>query len=68
MDGRMGEDGYFLGMDYFIKHIDCDTIFPMSMWGQYEWINRFKTRPDVANLKERVVDIDRENMIFEIED
>lgn len=68
MDGRMGEDGYFLGMDYFIKHIDCDTIFPMNMWGQYEWINRFKTRPDVANLKERVVDIDRENMIFEIED
>ena len=68
MDGRMGEDGYFLGMDYFIKHIDCDNIFPMNMWGQYQWIDRFKTRPDIANLKNRIVDIDRENMIFEIED
>ena len=68
MDGRMGEDGYFLGMDYFIKNIDCEIIFPMNMWQEYHWIKRFKTRPDVANLKERVVDIDRENMIFEIED
>ena len=64
----MGEDGYYLGMDYFIKHIDCDNIFPMNMWGQYQWIDRFKTRPDIANLKDRIVDIDRENMIFEIED
>ncbi|WP_051195260.1 MBL fold metallo-hydrolase [Pseudobutyrivibrio ruminis] len=68
MDGRMGEDGYFLGMDYFIKHIDSDTIFPMNMWGEYQWISRFKTRPDTINLNDRIVDIDRENMIFEIED
>lgn len=68
MDARMGEDGYFLGMDYFIKHIDCDTIFPMNMWGDYKWISRFKTRPDIANLKDRLIDIERENMIFEIED
>ncbi len=68
LDGRMGEDGYFLGMDYFIKHVDCDNIFPTNTWGQYQWIDRFKTRPDIANLKDRIIDIDRENMIFEIED
>ena len=68
LDSRMGEDGYFLGLDYFIKNIDCDNIFPMHMWGDYKWIERFKSRPDIANLRERVVDIDRENMIFEIED
>ena len=68
MDGRMGEDGYFLGMEYFIKNVDCDTVFPMNMWGQYDWIKRFKTRPDVVIHKDRIVDIDRENMIFEIED
>ncbi len=68
LDARMGEDGYFLGMDYFIKHMECDNIFPMHMWGDYSWIDRFKSRPDIANLKEKVVDIDRENMIFEIED
>lgn len=68
MDARMGEDGYFLGMDYFVKNIDSDVIFPMNMWGEYQWIQRFKTRPDIANLKDRIIDIDRENMIFEIEE
>ena len=68
LDPRMGEDGYFLGLDYFIKNIDCDNIFPMHMWGDYKWIERFKSRADIVNLRERVVDIDRDNMIFEIED
>ena len=68
LDSRMGEDGYFLGMEYFVKNIECDHIFPMHMWGDYKWIERFKFRPDIAVLKDRIVDIDRENMIFEIED
>ena len=67
LDSRMGEDGYFLGMEYFIKNIECDHIFPMHMWGDYKWIERFKGRPGIANLKDRVVDIDQENMLFEIE-
>ncbi len=68
LDARMGEDGYFLGLDYFIKHIECDYIFPMHMWGDYSWIGRFKNRPDMVQLKDRIIDIERENMIFEIED
>ena len=68
LDSRMGEDGYFLGMEFFIKNIECDHIFPMHMWGDYKWIERFKGRPGIANLKDRVVDIDQENMLFEIED
>lgn len=68
MDARMGEDGYFLGMEYFVKNIECDHIFPMHMWGQYQWIERFKKRPGIANLRDRIIDIDRENVIFEIED
>lgn len=68
LDPRMGEDGYFLGLDYFIKNFECDYIFPMHMWGEYQWIERFKKRPDVAMIKDRVIDIDRENMIFEIEE
>ena len=68
LDPRMSEDGYFLGMDYFIKNIECDHIFPMHIWGQYQWVSRFKGRPDIANLKDRVIDIDQESMIFEIED
>ena len=66
LDSRMGEDGYFLGMEHFIKNIECDTIFPMHMWGEYQWIERFKGRPGIANLKDKVVDIDRENIVYDI--
>ena len=68
LDSRMGEDGYFLGMEHFVKNIECDNIFPMHLWGDYKWIERFKKRPGIANLKDRIVDIDQENMLFEIED
>jgi len=68
LDSRMGEDGYYLGLDYFIKNVDCDCIFPMQLWGDYKWIDRFKDRPDISTLKNRVIDIDRENMIFDIEE
>ena len=68
LDPRMGEDGYFLGLDYFVKNFECEYIFPMHMWGDYKWIERFKNRPDISTLKDRIIDIDRENMIFELED
>ena len=66
LDPRMGEEGYYLGMDYFIKNIEAEYIFPMHMWGQYDWINRFKKRPDIVMLRDRIVDIDQENLIFEL--
>ncbi len=68
LDSRMGEEGYYLGMEYFLKNVECGNIFPMHMWGDYKWIERFKQRPQIANLRDRIVDIDQENMIFEIED
>ena len=68
LDPRMGEDGYYLGMEHFVTNVDCDHIFPMHMWGDYKWIERFKHRPAIVNLADRIVDIDQENMLFEIED
>ena len=66
LDPRMGEDGYFLGAEEFIKSVEADYIFPMHLWGQYEWIERFKNRPSIVPYKERIIDIDQENMIFEL--
>lgn len=68
LDPRLGEDGYYLGLEYFLKNMEADNIFPMHMWGQYVWIDRFKRRPDIVNLANRIVDINRENMCFNIED
>lgn len=66
LDPRM-DDAYYLGLDYFVKNIDVDLIFPMHMWRNYDRIKDFKRRPDLGRLADKIVDIDRENLIFDIE-
>lgn len=67
LDPRMNE-GYYLGLDYFVKNIDCDLIFPMHLWGEYSLIKDFKRRPDLGRLADKIVEMDRENMVFEVEE
>ncbi len=67
LDPRM-EDGYAFGMEHFIKNIDCDLIFPCHVWQDFELIQKFKRLPGIANLKDKVIDIDGENRIYNIED
>jgi len=67
LDGRLGA-GYALGMQYFLEHMDADVVFPMHMWQQYEYIQKFKRIPALSRLKDKVVDIDRENIIFDFDD
>lgn len=67
LDPRMNE-GYYFGMEYFIQNIDCDLIFPMHMWQDFELVQRFKRLPQIAMLKNKVVDVDRENTVFNIEE
>lgn len=67
MDPRQKEY-QFLGMNYFINHIDADYIFPMHMWQDYSGIEKCKKQiPDKA-LAEHVIEIQCENQIFNIED
>ena len=66
LDPRLG-DGYALGAEYFVNNIDADLIFPIHMWGDYSKIEQFKHRPKVVRFADRIVDIDRENIVFEIE-
>ena len=66
LDPRMG-DTYYLGMEYFLENIDADVVFPMHLWGQYDLIGRFKRRPQTIRLSDKVVEMDRENMVFRIE-
>lgn len=65
LDPRM-KDTFYLGLEYFLHHIDADVIFPMHLWGQYEWIKVFKRRPQTMGLADKVVELDRENMVFQI--
>lgn len=62
LDGRL-EDNEGLGLDYFLKNIDADTVFPMHFWGDYGIISRFKkTLP--ASYAERIMDITHKNQTF----
>ncbi len=65
LDGRMG-DGYAFGMNYFAENIDADLIFPMHLWQEYELIGKCKHQPCLARLADRIVDIDRENIVYEV--
>lgn len=66
LDPRMGA-GAYAGIDYFVENIDCDLIFPMHCWEDYSIIEKFKRRPQMARFKEKIIDIDRDNVIFDIE-
>lgn len=67
LDPRMGS-GYYLGMEYFLLHVDADVVFPMHLWRDYALITRFKRRPETIALSKKVVELDRENIIFRLED
>ncbi len=66
LDPRLQEHA-FLGLDYFMNHVNCDYVFPMHMWQDYEIINRWKKRSDNSMLTERLVDITAENQTFLLE-
>ncbi len=66
LDPRLG-DAYYLGMEYFLKNIDVDVVFPMHLWKRYDLIERFKRRPELVGLAQKVVSIDRENIIFDLD-
>lgn len=66
LDPRMG-DAYHLGMEYFLQNVDADLVFPMHMWKQYDLVERFVRLPSLGRLADKVVEIDRENVIYRIE-
>ena len=37
------EDHYADGMLYFLKHVDCNAVFPMHYWNEPSVIDRFIT-------------------------
>lgn len=64
LDPRQEKDA-FKGFGYFMKHIDADHVFPMHMWQDYSLIKAYKKRTDNDYFLRRIVDITRENEVFE---
>lgn len=65
LDPRQGKDA-FKGFGYFMQNIDADHVFPMHMWQDYSLIKEYKKRTDNDAFLNRIVEITRENEVFEI--
>jgi L-ascorbate metabolism protein UlaG (beta-lactamase superfamily) len=66
LDPRLGE-GYALGMEYFLQHVEADVVFPMHLWKQYDLIQRLRHKPELLPYADKVVELDRENVIYRVE-
>lgn len=64
LDPRQGKDA-FKGFGYFMQNIDADHVFPMHMWQDYSMIEAYKKRTDNDYFLSRIVDISKENEVFE---
>ena len=64
LDPRQEKDA-FRGFGYFMQNIDADHVFPMHMWQNYSLITTYKKRTDNDYFLSRIVDITKENEVFE---
>lgn len=64
LDPRL-EEGYHLGLDYFLKKAEADVVFPMHMWENYAVIQRYKETPTGKQFAQNIQDIFRAGQVFE---
>jgi L-ascorbate metabolism protein UlaG (beta-lactamase superfamily) len=63
LDPRLGE-AYHYGMEYFLKTVDTDVVFPMHFWEDYGIIDRYNREYEDIH---PVVRIEKEEQEFIIE-
>ena len=64
LDPRLGEGSEGLGIEYLLKNVTVQHIFPMHMWKQYEVIGRYiAAHPDEKGIIARIT---RDGQQFEI--
>lgn len=66
LDPRLGT-GAYKGMDVFLNAVQADLVFPMHLWERFDLVRTYKKRPQVSAFWDKIVDVDRDNVIFEIE-
>lgn len=49
------EEAYYMGMDYFIKNVGANEIYPMHFWGEPEIIDRYKNEYGGENIVSKAV-------------
>lgn len=63
LDPRL-EEGYHLGLDYFLEKAEAEVVFPMHMWEDYAVIGRYKKTPTGKRFAQSIQDIFRSGQVF----
>ena len=53
------QEGFYLGIDYFMKHTDTKKVFPMHFWGNFGIYDRLMALPETKSYADRIVKITR---------
>ena len=56
-----------LGLAYFMKNVEADYVFPMHMWQDYSAIEKYKQKCDNHLYTDRIMDIEKENQVFDMD-
>ena len=65
LDPRQG-DFYYLGFNYFMENTSTKVAFPMHMWGDFSLCKTFKSSEYAKDYKDRVIEISKDNQVFDI--
>ena len=65
LDPRQG-DFYYLGFNYFMENTSTKVAFPMHMWGDFSLCKTFKSSDYAKDYKDRVIEISKDNQVFDI--
>jgi L-ascorbate metabolism protein UlaG (beta-lactamase superfamily) len=65
MDPRLGESVYW-GVDYFMKQVNARYVIPMHLWQHYELIETYKNTLGTDRLREKIVEVEKENQVIEL--
>lgn len=59
------EEHAFKGFGYFMENINADCVFPMHMWQEYSFIQKYKVFSKKLDFTNKIMDIVEENQKFE---
>lgn len=66
LDPRQEKDMY-LGFDYFMQRVKAQYVFPMHMWKEYDFVDKYLELPGSEGYKGRIYKAQQENQEFILE-
>lgn len=66
LDPRQEGDKY-LGIDYFMEHVQARYVVPMHMWKQYGLAQEYQSRPQGSRFREKILCLSAENQEIALE-